>query len=501
MRTTSCSVKIRSHHSGGDERDITGQVLSINRMKSMLRPAGGFQVRIKPSSADTMWVNRYVREGDAIDIDFARSDGIVSPMMGYVDSVDPFSGLDPASGLWTTHVGLSGQDWMKAMLTEVRVGAQVSASTVNWMDPHLDLPKTGNDEEDNRSEEELLAIGGDERIIRDIIGEFPTIHRMPGIVAEGDWTEMVRLADDAVGQARADLHLRKILAIMLWGLFVDPNPNKGTILQKLSWERWGERFDGRRGVDGAPWQIQQLASQNSLTPFRFLQSYGNPAWNEIFGEYDRKRQRPALIFRERPFSDTVWRRIPMCDLGDSQIDSYSFSRSGDERFNYWRPISILAGLYGVDQLIDSDEGKLPLIDIQSIRRYGFRAAEPADNYNPPLANEELTQLGWNRERILRFRRWFVNAAEMYTGMIRVVPGCPSVRIGDRLRIPKPASFRLYTGQTVDVDSIVGYVVEVQDTMVRDPKTDLQRTSTTIKFIRGQPEIGLPVPPAKSWMEL
>jgi hypothetical protein len=83
---------------------------------------------------------------------------------------------------------------------------------------------------------------------------------------------------------------------------------------------------------------------------------------------------------------------------------------------------------------------------------------------------------------------------MVTGSVTCSPAQPQIRIGTRVRLPVKYWFRGYEQK----ENVVGYVVEVNESVSIDPSVGTMVSSTNFLFVRGQPENGLEVPNPVPW---
>lgn len=360
---------------------------------------------------------------------------------------------------------IAGRDWSKCMTdTEIRLGSVFQhANTADVIEFNATVVK---------------------------VLEVVVPLRMPGFVDWQNWDLIVKAAAEGAGLGMtASEPLKKALAVMLWGLWVDPDGQ--SLLDRLrerGWSRFGP-------VYGCPWQLMNLVSQTTITPDAVLRQFGNTEFNEVFYTSGADGG-PLIVFRQKPFLRRHWTALPVTDwTADGSVLSVQASQSGAERLTYYRPQSAIAMLQGIDQIVDTRTGRMPLIERSQLKYHGVRPAEPPDNYWPPGTGPTEPMLEWHRRRIGIFRSWYYWNAEFLSGTVRRSPADPRVQIGTRVRFPLEWEF-LLGDRVVKTSVIEGYVTDVTDTV--SETAEGRETETVVTFVRGQPPEGLAIPAVERW---
>ena len=495
---------------GDDEVDLSDHWKVATRTKSLEgNSVGQWSVTVKAplgGRLDTA-LERDVRDGDWGDFDLHDRAGNRSRMVATVNACAVSGQTDSGVGTSVRQWNVSGFDWGWHLVRgQIRLSA-VFASAQQQVDAAV------SDSATLAAAVSALAAGPvgvlataaavlSARAEADALKDEGTAHvRVPGFVDETRWGEFVDrvmkglagLDTNARGKARADVTLRGLVSMLLEGLFLDSVVANGTLRSKLSWERFGER-----PVYGAPWTLSQVVGQKGTTIDSLLRTYGCEAFNEVYYDYDKAGDKPAIVYRPRPYAGAAWDTLPTVTLDPEQQFVYNLGRSGDQRGNYWRPSTALAMASGYDALVDTKRGLLPVLDRRSIARHGVLPVEIPDDFYPPGDDSSIDDfvLAHYEQRVLDYRDWHYNDPEYLSGTVTMGPADPRIRIGHRLVIPVPFKFRVRTRE-IPADRIVAYVTGVQETLTCDDDGRVT-SSQTVRVSRGQPMEGLPVPAAIPW---
>ena len=311
---------------------------------------------------------------------------------------------------------------------------------------------------------------------------------IPGIIPAERWGElMATLATAYNPEGKASEFLQNLLRKLLPGLFTDAAGKD--LLSRMSWSRWGT-------VHGVPYRaLSACAGQPLVSPDALFRQLACEPYNEIFYDYNHATGAPAIVYRPRPYGIADANAGEPFAIRPDWITGIDISRSGSERYTFWRPTPVLGSVRGVDITVDTAEGRTPIIDIPEIRKHGLRVADPGDDYIPPL-DSATDLLAYYRKRIATFRGWYYHSAEMLTGSVYCKPALPGLRLGEYVKIPVSWWF---ANQETKAPYILGYVVEINDGFVIDPETGAKVSSCSFAFIRGQPPGGLSVPKDVSWI--
>jgi hypothetical protein len=498
---TSIKAIIRPHWPPTRAVDVSRYVTFMSRSKSLLGDTVGtwsLSMLCEYRGETDRFIESTVRPDDWIDL-MIKVDGVESWWTGMVDSTGRGKVTQTGDGGLVRSWRLAGRDWAKAMVTgSVKVGCIFSSSLIV---PQQDASGALTD-----SMFSLIsalpkipaALMSGEALSPELQSaqEFMTHPRIPGVIDQQLWDQIVA-ATFTIGRSPW-IPIAAALELALWKQWQDPDGV--SLLEKLGtdWPRFG-KFASRE-VEGEVWQLPQLMEQRELSPHQMLQSYGNPAFNEVFYAYrEDDPRRPAIVFRERPYAGDAWQYLVDHRTRVTTVAECDPSRSDSERITYRMPRSVIAGMNGVDQLIDTRDGRLPMVDMSQISRHGLRTAEPADDYNIPTTRADADQLAFFIDRARRWRIWTFNAPEYLTGTASLSHANTAVRIGTAVELPVEATFRRFDGVIIEAPTIVAYAVGVDEQVRIDPRGGGATSSMTISFTRGQPLGGLPVPNEDTWL--
>ena len=477
VAASSFRFSLRPRALDGATLDLTPYLMTVTRSKPLDGSSVGswsvslkFNRRLEADRRMVQMIQAFVEDDDRGDLPLRTidSDGntIESPMEVMVGSKVMDLAFD-ARGTPLAIYHIEGQDWARALTQgQVRLGAIFQSASVDYV---------------------MTGVGIEAQV------RTQSAPRMPGFIDVPLWDRFSRvILEGAAGAAQASRTLRNLLAIMLWGVWVDPATNK-TLVERLAAHNW----TGFGPVNGCPWTLEQLASQAMITPDQLLRQFGAMPYNEVFYSYDPATGEPAIFYRERPFGRRAWGQLPMVVISPDQNLQVRPTQSGAERYTMWKPLSAIAGLQGADMLIDTGEGKIPIVELPDLRWHGVRPFEAQDDHMPPLTRANRAILDWHRARIGKAREWFYHNPRMLTGNATLKPADPRLRIGERALLPIEWSFNMGDAKIQTTPVVEAYVTAITDTMHIDQR-NTQITQTTIQFIRGQPPGGIPVPRVRPW---
>ena len=468
-------LSLRPRANNGQAIDFTPWVERLERRKSLRDSTVGvwsaelaFGDDYQSREAERLLRSR-VRDNDWGELELTdRTNGARSVWEILTDARDMSEVYAPDASAGRSW-GLHGRDWAKCLVDgEVRLGAFFqSASTIG------------------------VAEFNDLLVVQQVTVIPP---EMPGFVDFETWDKLMRAAAEgsALGMT-ASKPLRECLEILLWGMWVDPDGD--TLLSKLHAHGWSQFGP----VPGCPWQLMNLTQQQqTVTPDRVLRQYGNLDFNEIIYSQNPDNGAPLVIYRPRPFLPGPWSRLPIVNLvGDgSRVLTVNVSQSGAERLTYYRPNAVAAGIHGLDVIIDTRTGRLPIIERSQLKYHGVRPGEPTDDLWPPAEKASEPMLEWFRRRIGIFRRWYYWNAEYLSGTLTLSPADPRVQVGTRVLFPCEWEFQLGGGRYLKTQVVEAYVTDVADT-VSDSESG-RETVTQVSVIRGQPPGGFRVPAVERW---
>lgn len=471
-------LKFWPRASGGRLLDLTSMIRVLTRTKSLDGSSvGTWTAALKPSTdadyaalleararlQDDDWGQLMVRSHDP-----RTGSDRVSLWEVMVDSPLRMVQAADGQGAVTRAWSVTGQDWSKAMtMGHARLNAIFSSAVTDYVSTEAGMVERTTTY---------------------------TPSRMPGVIDVPQWESVTRAAmEGAALSLRADTPFRNLLGILLWGLYPDPSAENRTLLEKLEAHHWS----GFGPVDGCPWQLGQLIGQQTITFDSLVRQFGNMTFNELFYTMTEVGPYPQIIYRERPYSRRAWNALPITEILDSQAPIIDVARSGAERYTGYKPMAAVAGLQGYDMLVDTAAGRLPIVDLPLLAAHGPRFADFADDFFPPAADATTEMLEWYRIRAGRQRDWYYYNPQYLTGSCTVAVADARLRIGERVLLPVEWDF-LVGDRVISTQKIEAYVTNVSDTE-RVGEDGSISSSTTIRFVRGQPPGGLPLPALTPWV--
>lgn len=473
------SLSIQPRSLAGQALDLTPYLIAVHRSKPIDgQSVGSWRATLKLHLlSDTERALDRVLQGNVEDDDPGRldlieylADGsvVLSPMELMVEGKTSNLMVDQRGTelrIWTFY----GQDWARQMtISQTRLSAIFQSTSTEY----------------------VQSAAGIEEVRSTIVPQ-----RMPGFIDTKTWERFSKIVTEgASGKGNASATLKQLLSTMLWGLWKQPGTNGKTLVQRLQAHRW-QNFGP---VDGSPWQLAQITTQTAITPDQVLRQFGCEAYNEIF--YDYAGTEPAIVYRERPYGPAAWSRLPVATLTSDQVLNIQAGQSGHERYTMWKPMAAAVSLSGADLMLDTAEGKIPIVDLPDIKNHGVQPFEATDDFFPPISTPNSQFFEWYRIRIGKARRWFYNNHKLLTGTVTIKPADPSVRIGARIRFPFEWTFNHGTQRAPDLRTtpvIEAYVTAVTDTLELDER-GTATTVTTVQFTRGQPPGGIAIPAVTPW---
>lgn len=397
----------------------------------------------------------HIREGDWVEYTIENQNAESFTLKGFVSLCRKVKSYDAKTRAPTLTYTLQGTGWGRALATPVIIGTAMRGDSTTPAVP-------------------LLSDTG--AVITDETGT----PQIPGIITIDRWADVIMaIFKDAYTGSGLASALKKLITILMNDTW--KNPQGQSLVDLLSWKRFGSP-----PVRGMAWRLKDVLGVGaSLTPDTLLRQACCEAYNEVFYDYDDKGN-PAIVFRPRYRASyrkaSGFAKVPVEAL--SMVDG---TQSGAERFNYWRSNWALQQSGGIEFAIDQANGQSPIIDRDSVERYGLRAAMPQNDLLPPL-NSDSNILQYHIGKIKEFRGLYYSNPDFITGAVRlngIYPG--SYRVGRYVEIPESQWFKHPTA-TGGVDSmlepsVVGYMVSVDESFTIDSKRALTGT-TSITFVRG-----------------
>jgi len=437
---------------------------------------GAWTATFRPPDYDGQLVQlleAHIREGDWVEYSVLREDGSLNTLKGVVGECRKQSTYDPETRAKTTVYTLSGYGWARALSTPFIIGANMKGNTVPAVERQNGLSTT------------------------DLNGT-PDI---PGIVGVSRWAELVgillNLTYNPTGNVMVS-GLRQLLELVLNDVW--KNPAGESLIDRLSWARFGisRRYNTTSMPLGIPYRTTQIVQLGKmLTADAMLRQIACEAYNEIFYDYDDDNN-PAIVFRPRYTTMNDSHRSESVKVDPEFITVVESSRTGAERFNYWRPGWAGGSYQGLEFAIDSNSGQSPIIDRDSIERYGLRPVVPQNDLIPP-AELGFNLLDYHVQKIKEFRGWYYNNPEYITGTVMMRGIHPNlIKVGSYIEIPE--GYWIRQGDLIwHEESFFGYVVDVTERFSFTESRAIV-SNTMVTFVRGDAMNANSVPDSVPWIE-
>ena len=444
--------------------DLSANVTFVRRAYDAGVGSFVVQVKLPRDSWEKGVVETYVREGDPIVIRLSTDPSIRGKLFyGFVDSVAKAKAIDTNTRAESHVFTISGRGWGRAMLTPILSGAAISAPRVAKVPAANSQVKTGE----------------------------PT-PQVPGLITADTWAKIMSTVWTAAFQtngAGTGKSLKKLLQITMNDTWKTPLGE--ALIDSLSWGRFGVN------VRGIPWRIIELTmSGNMITPDTILRQIGNESYNEVMYDYDYDNgELPAIIYRPRPYEAKDKAATDSFEIPLESLTAVDSTRTGNERFNYFRSNAALMSFNGIEIGIDRKEGKSPVIDRESIERHGLRPIMPQDDFFPPMTGS-VDLLRYYIQRINKYHGWYANNAEYVSGTVTYKGVIGEAAIGKYVVIPE--SYQWQDGQYSD--KIKGYCVGLTETFRVSAVTRGVTLDSQVSFIRGEPPVTLPVVVPVPWVD-
>ena len=415
-----------------------------------------------------------IREGDWVEYTIENQHAQSFTLKGFVSLCHKVKSYDAKTRAPTLVYTLQGTGWARALATPVLIGTAMRSDSTTPAVP-------------------LLSDSGTP--MKDKTGT----PQIPGIITVDRWADVIMAifkgAYTGSGLADALKSLVKTLMNDTW-----KNPQGQSLVDLLSWKRFGSP-----PVRGMAWRLKDVLGVGAtLTPDTLLRQASCEAYNEVFYDYDDSGK-PAIVFRPR-YKASYRKASEFAKVPVEALAMYDSTQSGAERFNYWRSSWALQQSGGIEYAIDQANGQSPIIDRESVERYGLRVAMPQNDLLPPL-NSNTNLLKYHIGKIHEFRGWYYSNPDFITGSVKlngIYPG--SYRLGKYVEIPESQWFKHrdasgnINANSIVEPSVVGYIVGVDESFSIDSKRALTG-STSITFVRGDSKLNAvpDVPDAIPWL--
>jgi hypothetical protein len=452
----------------GEWVNLSGLIVSGER--TFDASSGSWNITLKvPYGTETQkLIERNLHGGDAVKIVIAnhqindlRMDRYRT-FRGYLRTKDKSKTVNPDNRSVTYIYTLQGDGWASGFNTRILSGTALQAKKV------VKVPRAdGATTQDTRG--------------APMIPGMITVDSWAAIMSEV-WTAAFQTSGNGTGRA-----LRVLLQILMNNLW--KNPLGEALIDQLSWGR----FDKPK-VFGIPWRIVELTMGGSvLTPDSILRQIANESYNEIMYDYDLdKPSMPAIVFRPRPYGRTE--KVITFEVPNDTHTYVQSAQSGAERFNYFRSNAAMMSFNGIEILIDNKAGHSPIIDQDSVERFGLRPVMPSDDFFPPMNRKDSDITEYYVKRIRRYRDWYYNNQYYLSGIASYKGVIDDARIGTYAKIPDSQTWP----DGITTDSYMAYVIGITERFSVHPQTRAVSIDSTLRFVRGEPSYQLEVPKIDSW---
>lgn len=498
---------IRSHYDKGTT-DLSRYITSVSRNKSLSgSTTGTWTITLKIPHGDSLDIRlkQVVRDDDWVTLTIVNNEN-KSTWFGIVDGLTCRTSVE-SNGVEVRWWTINGSDWSRCLsVGQVRLSALFStfAQQVRWDTSGGIAAVAVADTLVNP-----MALPANlARVIGDIAATIDKnakekaaseLALIPGIIDIPRWHKVI---SEAVNwNEHSEVPLAHLVIEMLRGQWVDASGEP--LVFKIDFKRFGP-------VKGVPWRLNQIVGQRMITCDQLLRQFSNIPYTELYYDNTDNAELPcAIVYRDAPYGETemtpegvTWLKLAgsAIVISSNNVMGYTLSRDGAERYTFWRPIATTGTMAGYDVLLDTEKGKLPLIDKSDVPRHGIRVIEPEDNYFPPGARLDETVTEYYRHRMQVFREWHKNRPEYLSGQVQLKQIDPRIKVGTVVSLPISWSFRDASSsefRTIDAAAVYGYVVGVTDNIVVDQRTGVTKSTTTLDVTTVRP-YKMPVPAVESW---
>lgn len=382
-------------------------LISVSTSKVLGQPAGTFEVELKTRDPDFL---DKVMDDDWVDISFTRGARVYATMRGLIDSIQRVESVNEQDATDVTYT-ISGRDFGKCFeRTEIyfnRFLAEGLGGVTRIFaaaDPNLfgDVRKT--------VETFLLYFLTD---LSNTTGatSWRVASGMPGL-PDNELLAKVLQFPRSGGWSYGQGYTNNPPRVSFLPAFMDPQgSNLWSLAQQWSDPGFCELYTELTKADGT------IPSVEEAEELRFEDS----AMSVIL------RDRP-FPFGDNPRNDSFWFDLPTLEITRQDIEGVlAMTRGGEERFNAF----FVKGKAFAEAAGNNIELVAPLVDLQSVRKHGFRRFDITTEYVPDPDSrwpEFIT-----RQRALA-RDWHMLNPYLLSGNITLARGFPELRIGTRLRI-------------------------------------------------------------------
>lgn len=205
--------------------------------------------------------------------------------------------------------------------------------------------------------------------------------------------------------------------------------------------KWADTLDTSRVAQtrGVVNAVQALQMRTATPLWQFAMQWANPAMNEVWFDTDVADVGPGkrpiyLNMRERPFVNakdgdaSPWFKLPVHEIGLDTVRGLNLGR-GKNRINHVLLIGQLPSSFGADAQAQHP----PLVDVESIARWGLRRLEHRVSYLS-TASDSSSQLQEYREWLDLIVAWNALNADYWQGIIHLGEMRPEIRVGQKVAL-------------------------------------------------------------------
>lgn len=394
---------------GRSNRDEDSTIVGCTWQKVLGAPAGEFTLQVKANDRTKFLQN--VVDDDWVDISFTRGDEVFHVCRGLIDTIRETTTV--SGGATQRIYQIRGRDhgkvWQQTQVYFNRfiaenIGGSALLRVFAATNDNIfgDVPTTVFaflrqfllDQENNSA---------------GVFWSFPT--GIPGVTQNAKFTDVVRFLSDNGGVVNGVGYTDQPPRVSFQAAFLDPQGNN----------------------------LWNLAQQWSDPMFCELYTeVVNAETNAIPGPGEQLRPEDsaiAVIVRDRPFpygdnlrNDSGWFKLPLVQIPLQELGSnVEIGRGGEERYNAF----FIKGKAFSEYASNNVDLVAPLLDIEDIRRHGFRRFDSTTDYVPAPDSSWRDFIDFQRSQV---RDWHCLNPYLLNGVIPLRSGFPDIRVGTRVRV-------------------------------------------------------------------
>lgn len=397
--------------SGRSARDEDPTVVSANWQKQIGPAAGYFHVQVK-ANRRTAFLQRIV-DDDWLDLTFIRNGRRYHQVRGLIDTIREDTVV--VDGATERVYNIRGRDhgkvWEQTQVYFNRfIGENVGGSALLRVFAASNPDVFGDVAQTVRAFlVQFLKEVGDQGT-----GTFWTLPPgIPGVGSNSRFTDVVEFVTDNGGHVGGVGYTNRPARVAFNPNFLDPQGNNLWYLA----QQWS---------DPAYCELYtELVNRDTLAV---------PGPGE---EFTPDNAAVAVIVRDRPLpygddprAESGWFRLPLVEVAAQDIDSNaSVGRGGEERYNAY----FVKGKAFAEYASANVDLVSPLVDVEDIKRHGFRRFDTTSNYVPDLARNGSWRDFITHQRA-QIRDWHSLNPYLLNGYLPLARGFPDIRVGTRVRV-------------------------------------------------------------------